>query len=509
MRWTTELLIAALVACSGTASAAAVGAQAPLRDRHRDVGEGRGVFLSGSSSTQFRFQPLRDSADELHTLSPLWQSLRFSVRDDGPHAHVAFHTALRGSTDFGAGGFRADVQFAWVDVQPTSRVVRARLGRQWVSGSGSSGFTRFDGASLRAAIYHLGLEAFAGVPLRTTDILRTGVFAPAEGEHLETGWGRDWTHGFGVFLAGAADTQLRLGLQDRLRDGQLARRHLSLDAAQALWGRVNLWANLSADLLQRRMREVRLGVAVRPLRGVSGRLEFTHWEPSFDAEDVFSVFATDPYDALDGSLRLQPDRAVSFHAGGGWQRYPVAVDTAGEELDEPGRDGGTLVLGATVRPLAHTRFDVLQIELRQRSLLGLGGGKHSTTVALRVTPWGERLQVGLRGVVQRYELDLQPGLRGSYGSIVLDLGGWPLPWLRVGAQAERLFSPWLAGATQVTATLDLLLGAHLQPAARGADVSLGSWQPAVLAAAGALARLPQGGSFTGLDGGVGVAEGRR
>ena len=120
----------------------------------------------------------------------------------------------------------------------------------------------------------------------------------------------------------------------------------------------------------------------------------------------------------------------------------------------------------------------------------------------RVRPWRGRLDVALRGDIQRDDFEQQPGLEGDYGGLSLDVGGSPVPWVRVSARGEYIFTPFLKNNFQVSATLDFLLGVRIHDRGQ-ASASLRDRQGAMLAGAGRA--LPgMGRNLAGLDGGIGV-----
>lgn len=454
-------------------------------------GTGDGVYLFGSASTVYRWNALRSANDDLIQLSPLWQLFRFSVRDDRNRHRVSFETSVRGSTDLYRGGFRGEVLYAYVELAPEGRWAQARVGRQLVTSGAADGLIRMDGLSSRLTLKYVSLESFAGVQLRS----RAFVVPEPERESHETGWGHDWTWGVAVATAGLPETRVRLGLMDRYRSGKLARRHLTVDAHQGILGRVQVRGNLSVDLLQRRLHEVLVGVDGRPTDWLRVGAEYERWQPSFDANEVFSVFATDPYDQVRGWGDVRIGRVVDVWAGGGVQIYPQAVTRDQVPWPEVGRLSGSERVGVRVRP---TRFLALSVE--QRLVDGTGGRKFGLSVTARATPWRGGLNVGLRGDFQTYDFDVQPLLAGLYGGAALDVTVRPVPWLRAGVRGETIFSPWLKNDLRVSATLDVLLGIRLMRRQDAANARLDDLQPGLLAAARAGRQSP----FAGLGGGIGL-----
>lgn len=459
-------------------------------------GDGRGVVITGSASTDWRFRVARSARDEIVRWSPLWQTFRFSIRDDGPRRKLAFESSFRGGTDLAHGGFSAEVLTAYVDLEPTHRWGLVRIGRQIVTTAGAAGFTRMDGARARLTLHRVGVEAFAGVPLRTR-LVALKAAGDAEDPTFETGWGRDFTWGIAAFLAGHKATQLRFGVQDRLRDGQLARRHLTLNASQGIARRALVRVDFAVDLLQRRFQDVFVAVEGRPLEQLLVGFEWQHWEASFDATEIWSVFDTDPYDLLQGRAVLTPHRAVRIWVAGGAWIYPEPVTRDNVPRPEVGDVAGSLRSGATVRPV-----DWLRIDINERLVSGTGGAKISVGGSVSLTPWRGKLAVTARADVQRYGFALQPELAGDYGSVGLQVTGRPQPWVEARLSADRIFTPWLANQVQVSASLHFLLG--VRKGSKAAADAVAAWEPALLQAAGARDPRNPGSHLPGLTGGIGL-----
>ena len=444
-----------------------------------EQGDGSGVYITGSAETEWRFRAARSATDEVLTWSPLWQLFHFTIRDDGARRRISFESSFRGGTDLSRGGFRAEVMTAFVDVEPTHRWGLVRIGRQIVTTAGSSGFTRLDGVRARLTLHRVGVEAFAGIPLRTGLVaLRPMDGAEPESSRFQTGWGRDFTWGAAIFLAGHKATQLRFGIQDRLRDGKLARRHLTLNFSQGLFQRVLIRVDGAADLLQRRINDASVAIEARPVDFLKVGFDAHHWQPSFDATSIWSVFATDPYDLLQGRVVVTPHRVVHGWFAGGVQLHKAPVTVENVPRPEVGKVSGTIRGGLTVRPTPW-----LSIQVTERLLTGTAGEKVMVGGSVGITPFRGRLRVQFRGDVQRYAFELQQKLAGDYGSVGVEVSGRPVPWLRARFSGDAILTPWLKNQFQLSASLQFLLGAHVR---RGAAQSpdLASWEPALLQAAG-------------------------
>jgi hypothetical protein len=455
-------------------------------------GNGSGFFLTASARTELRLLQFRSARDEVISRHPLWQSFRFAIRDDHPRRRISFETALRGGGDFQRPGFRGEVLYAFVDLAPAGRWASLRLGRQLLAVGGAEGLLRFDGVTGRFNLHHLGVEAWVGVPLRSSALL-----VPEGAENI-TGWGRDWAYGVALRLLGLRATQGRLGFQERFRDGELARRQLTVGVHQGIAGRVNIVAEAVVDLLQRRLEELQVGLDARPTTWLGLGVQYEHWQGSFGANELFSVFATDPFDGVRGHLAVRPRSWLRLSVSGGVQVYPLSVTRDNVPRPETGRASGTQRFAVRVQPLSW-----LSLELGERLLMGTGGDKQSAHLSVQLSSPRRRLALRLRGDLQRYGFDLQPQLAGDYGSASLDVQLRPLPWMRFGIIARAVFSPWLENQLQLAATFDALLGVRRIPgrAGRLESARLEDWQPAMLLAT---TRAPRGTAAAGLVGGIGV-----
>ena len=467
-------------------------------------GDGHGVVITGSASTDWRYRVARSARDEVVRWSPLWQSFRFSIRDDGPRRRIAFESSFRGGTDLARGGFTAEVLTAFVDIEPTDRWGLVRIGRQIVTTAGSAGFTRMDGLRARLTLHRIGVEVFAGVPLRTRLLALKPAVEPEDPDAplFATGWGRDFTWGVAAFMSGHKATQLRFGLQDRVRDGQLSRRHLTLNVSQGILRRVMIRADFAVDMLQRRFQDVFVSVEGRPVEQLLLGVEYQHWEASFDATEIWSVFDTDPYDLVQGRAVVTPHRAVRLWVAGGAWIYPLAITRDMVPRPEVGKVAGSLRGGATVRPT-----DWLSVEVSERLVTGTGGTKLNVGGSVSLTPWRGRLAVTGRADVQRYAFALQEHLAGDYGSLGLQVSASPVRWMNARVSVDRIFTPWLANQIQLSASLHFLLGVRRE--GRGADgANVTAWEPALLAAAGMRDPRRPASTLPGLVGGIGLGDRR-
>ncbi len=458
-------------------------------------GDGRGVTLFASSTTEFRLFSARTARDQVLTWQPLHESLRFLVRDDGKERRFSFETAIRGGADLRRGGFSGEVLLAALDFAPAPRFGLVRLGRQWVVQAGSAGLVRMDGALGRFTLGRLGLEAWAGVPLRDD------VFRPTPENAALVGWGGEWTFGLAAFLANHKATQARVSFVERHRDSAIGRRSLGLDLHQAIRGRVNIRANLDVDLLSRQVREARAGMDGRILPWLQASFDYEHWEPSFDQSEVWSVFATDPFDAVRGQVQASPARWLAVWVGGGAEIYPGAVTKDNVPRPEVGKVSGIQWFGARVTPAPWIGFD-----LGERVISGTGGDKAGFDLAATLRPWRGRLELTARGTMQRYAYDAQPQLSGNYGSVGLRVTARPVPWIRASLGGDWILSPFLRGDLQLSATVEVLLGVRHH---RDGKADAGFGDPALVALADRARTASRVGRMPGLGGGIGLGgEGR-
>jgi len=466
-------------------------------------GDGHGITLTGGASTVYRFRAIRTASDHALPFSPLWQSFHFVVRDDRARHRVSFETAVRGSTDLYRGGFIGEVLYAFVAISPEGRWGSLKLGRQLRAGGGAEGLVRFDGITGSLELHHLQVEAYAGAELRSRTFVVTTPDDDPDAPVAAPLANDDWVFGVVVGTAGLRTTQLKLGFHDRLRDGVLARRTFTVDFHQRLFGRASLRANLAADLLQKRLAEGLVGLDVRPIKMLRVGVEYEHWRARFDANSIFSVFNTDPFDAVRGYGDVRLNRTVSLRMSGGVQVSPRAITQDEVPRDEVGRVSGVQSFGV--------RLDVhraLRIDVSERLVDGVGGQKIGAALNVRIRPPGRILTLHIRGDFQRYGFDLQPGLEGFYGGASARLVLRPTPWLRASLHGEYIFSPWLKNNIQLAATLDFLLGGRIGRPGSKADKAAASSSLRELQA-GLLHRDtdPRTSNFVGLTGGLGL--GRR
>ena len=460
-------------------------------------GSGQGVYLSGGASTVYRFRAIRTAKDRALPYSPLWQSFSFVVRDDRARHRVSFETSVRGSTDFYRGGFAGEVLYAFVEVVPEGRWAAMRAGRQLRMQGGAEGIVRFDGLSGRLELHHLLVEAYAGAELRTTRF----VFPePDADDELSAPKLPNDDYVFGVVFGttGLRTTQLKVGFQDRIRAGKLARRTFSVDFHQRIAGRMSLRSNLAADMLLERLAEAVVGVDLRPHERVRVGVEYEHWRARFDATSIFSVFNTDPFDGLRAYGDVRIGSIGRLHASGGVQITPRAVTQDGVPREELGTVSGQQHFGVS--------FDLhraVSVDFSERLLDGAGGQKVGLSLGAKIRAPGRVLALHLRGDVQRYAFDLQPGLEGWYGGASARVEIRPRDFLRASVQAEYIFSPWLTGNLQVAATLDFLFGGHIGKPGASGKLPLASVDQLQ---AGLLAQHidPRTTPFAGLTGGVGL-----
>ncbi len=459
-----------------------------------------GVFLYGAIRTDVRNRVVRGSKEDPAAWHLIHQSIRLGVRDVRPKHRLSFETAMRGSGDPVHGDGQVDVLYAYVDLAPADRWAHARLGRQLLYAAGQSGLQRMDGISGRIALHHLGIEGFAGVALRSRSLW----VMPEDGEEPEVpvgGWGEDAVYGVAISAVGLRDTQFRFGVQDRVRRGELTRRHLGIDLHKGLFQRVNIRARVAVDLLQRRLQEVQAGLDLRPKPWLSASVDYDHWQPSFDATTIWSVFATDPYDRVGGRVWIEPLSWMRFSVSGGLQVHPDAVTQEGTVQSEVGRVHGSEAVGLVLKPV-----DFFSAELEQRWTGGPLGDKVAATATLRARPARGRLDLSLRGDLQRYAFALQPQLAGDYGALTLHLAVQPGPWFRAGINGSAIFSPWMDNHLQIGLHIETLLGLRLIRSAKSGSLATGFqgaypyWEDPRMAAGDTR-------SVPGLVGGIGLSHG--
>jgi len=338
--------------------------------------------------------------------------------------------------------FDGDVQTASVRLQ--AGPAWAALGRQQMAG-GAARFVRFDGIRLGAA--HLGLfvEGYAGFTVLPRWNEQPGYhqLGDAEDELLvnpppAAQRGDQWLAGARTGYA-SLPLSASLSYHEQRRDAELDRRSLGVDVATRAFGMASLGGTALLDLDSTRFADARFWVDAAPHPLIDVGVELLHAEPALllSRQSVLSVFSTDGYDELGGTLRVRARRWLRFEANGYLdlydggdpgargqlaarlsfdERYPTLVRVAYSRVDAP--DNGyhglrasfsrqlSKSLGSTLE--AYGYFYDTPVAGISSSFLGAG------TLSYRVQEPFEVLWSASLARSPYAELDAQTMLRASY-----------------------------------------------------------------------------------------------
>jgi hypothetical protein len=222
--------------------------------------------------------------------------------------------------------FDGDVQTA--NVRLDAGPAWARLGRQQVAG-GAARFARFDGITLGAG--HLGFfaEGYGGFTVlprwngspgyyqlgKEEDTLLT--VPPVQPERSS-----HWLAGGRVGYK-AARVSGSVSLHEERTEGGVDHRHLGLDVGGRPLEEVSLGASTLLELDSGRFATARLFVDASPHRLLDVGAEYLHAEPSLllSRQSVLSVFTTNGYEEVGGTLAARVAHFLRFEAAGYLEAY--------------------------------------------------------------------------------------------------------------------------------------------------------------------------------------------
>ena len=299
---------------------------------------------------------------------------------------------------------RADDAFdaleAWVEID--RRVVRARLGRQFVSSG--LGVYNYDGASVALRRDRARLELFGGRSLVS------GLNEPLTGPSLadlddlppdENGWL--------IGIAGLTPIGTRGNATARwqrvIRDDRAAlySDRLAADASwRALGGSADF--SLAWDITALQVNEARLTLA-RPFpNGISASAGARRFRPFFEAWTIWGAFSPVAFDELRGSVGWRSRAgSLALDARGSWRKYDET--NAGLE-SQPLKDGGWRAgAGVEWSPrdhwLTYADYDVD---------IGFGASRSDVVAGARWTPDESRwFGIAANGLQHIYEFRLGTG----------------------------------------------------------------------------------------------------
>lgn len=234
------------------------------------------------------------------------------------------------------------VMLGYVDARALVPWTDLRIGRQLLTDA-ASGLALVDGlrATVRTPVY-FGVEALVGVEAQNGLLTVTGL----ELDGVETPAGPTLVTGAAAFLTGLSEVDLRLDYQRWATDGSVQREVVAASG----YARPVPWLAFGGDLrydlftsfIDRATGELR----VRPVTALEILGEYEHYRPSFRADSIFAVFATDPYDEVGGRVRVALGESFSAWLGGS-ARFYGTEELRGGSVDAVVRGGLALDLGGT------------------------------------------------------------------------------------------------------------------------------------------------------------------
>ncbi|HMJ13765.1 MAG TPA: hypothetical protein VK524_20250 [Polyangiaceae bacterium] len=270
------------------------------------------------------------------TVAPLYQYVRLRARDldtSWRQDSLDVELSLWGRFWIGEREYEStldgDVQVANVGYRHGAALLR--IGRQQVVG-GAARYSRFDGAR---AGFELGAglhaEAYAGLTvLPRWDSRHHYAYLGAAADSDLRGQGavteRDRVDNA---LAGArleghwGDFQSAVSFQEQRDAGGLGRRSFGLDTRGRVTRRADVGGNAVLEIDARRFSDARVWTDVRATEQLDVSLEYLHTEPALflSRQSVLSVFSSDAYDELGGTLSARATSRMSLDGGGFVQRY--------------------------------------------------------------------------------------------------------------------------------------------------------------------------------------------
>jgi hypothetical protein len=286
--------------------------------------------------------------------------------------------------------------------------VTLRLGRQNVVG-GAARYSRFDGA--RAALElgaALRVDAYAGLTVlprwdarhhykylgaaADSDLRERGALPRRDRvEHSLFGAQLAWEPGpfYGA-----------LSFHEQREAGGLGRRSLGLDTRGRVAAHAQVGGNAVLELDARRFSDARVWTDVQATNDMDLSLEFLHTEPALflSRQSVLSVFSSNAYDELGGTLTVRPEQSLSFDGSGFVQRYEEDELGARGELTARWRVERS---GRTLVRLTYTRVQAPE------------NGYHSLRSSL-----ARQLLARLRGTAEVYTYFYDEAIRGYRSSNV-------------------------------------------------------------------------------------------
>lgn len=212
-----------------------------------------------------------------------------------------------------------------------------RIGRQVVAG-GAARYARFDGAAVEAEIGDVASAlAYGGFTVLPRWDARhgyayLGAAADSDLRHPEVLAALDreshWLAGGRLGFSPVASARAGVSFHEQRALHGLARRNLGVDARAEL-GPASLAGSAVMELSERELADARVWVDAALTRALDASIEYLHMEPSLflSRQSVLSVFGSDGYHEVGGTLIARASEGLTFDAGAWAELY---------DDDEPG-----------------------------------------------------------------------------------------------------------------------------------------------------------------------------
>ncbi len=210
------------------------------------------------------------------------QYLRFSYDPEGKNFVLTGYG--RAWKDFSGDSIRDNdllgrLYYLYLDYKP-SQTFSTRLGRQFMVFT--AGTSIMDGA--RVDVHNIG-------PVGITAAAGREVVFSLDSEKSRSG---NYFVGVDVHLENVRATQLGISYVRKYDDSDVSREELGMNF-RYFFKNLSPYAEVRYDTVSEVFDEATVGVDVFPIRNLMVKAEFYHSYPTFDATDIYSVFAVDKY----------------------------------------------------------------------------------------------------------------------------------------------------------------------------------------------------------------------
>lgn len=257
----------------------------------------------------------------------LSQYLNFSATNIDPDGKLTVNGYGKVTQGINSGGgLNGQLYYLYGDMKDIYNMVDARVGRQFVNLSAGSAL--IDG--LQANIKNIGPVGFSILGGRN-------VIMGVDGE---AGHGGDAAFGLAAYLVDLKKTTLEVSWLRKWDSGDLATDTLGVNASQILFDNIKVYGNGRYDLVSEAFSEALGGIKYFPMPELIITAEYYQSYPTFNSNDIYSVFAVDKY--REGVFRA--DYGVTDWLGvhGGYNR---------EFFGEAGLAANVYNVGCTIKPI--------------------------------------------------------------------------------------------------------------------------------------------------------------